>query len=87
MFVLILGAWTPTDIEIESLHSNPKRRKIENNSSVGELDVYCRGCSEIKSSNCGSNKNEVNPKSIQAMTQVNGVNLNSLASLLSNQYM
>lgn len=35
---LTSGSWTPTDAEIALLHTNPKRRKIENNSVIGERD-------------------------------------------------
>ncbi|XP_067932350.1 ubiquitin carboxyl-terminal hydrolase 22-like [Watersipora subatra] len=35
IWVIFVGCWTPDPCEIELLHSNPKRRKIENDSSVG----------------------------------------------------
>lgn len=33
-------AWEPTDVEVEILRQNPKRRKVENKSTIGKLFTY-----------------------------------------------
>lgn len=33
----VLGCWNPSEQEVEALKNNVKRRKIENDSSIGEF--------------------------------------------------